>query len=98
MRKSLSVVFLTLANKIKLNKNIKSTHKYGKLAILLAIGVINTGCLIEDVVQPAQVDAGSTFSTTVTVSRADAEANPHPGAMAVMVPNAWSLLVCRMFL
>ena len=80
----------TLANKIKLNKMKKSTHKYGKLAILLAIAVINTGCLIEDVVQPTQVDAGSTFSTTVTVSSAGAEANPHPGAMAMMVPNDWS--------
>ena len=79
-----------LANKIKLNKNIKSTHKYGKLAILLTIAVLNTACLIEDVVQQAQVDAGSTFSTTVTVSSAGAEANPHPGAMAMMVPNDWS--------
>ena len=80
----------TLANKIKLNKMKKSTHKYGQLAILLTIAVLNTACLIEDVVQPAQVDAGSTFSTTVTVSSAGAEANPHPGAMAMMVPNDWS--------
>ena len=79
-----------LANKIKLNKMKKSTHKYGQLAILLTIAVLNTACLIEDVVQPAQVDAGSTFSTTVTVSSAGAEANPHPGAMAMMVPNDWS--------
>ena len=81
----------TLANKIKLNKMKKSTHKYGKLAILLTIAVINTGCLIEDVVQPTQVDAGSTLTTIVTVSNALAEnTTAHHGAMAVMVPDDWT--------
>ncbi|SVD05246.1 uncharacterized protein METZ01_LOCUS358100, partial [marine metagenome] len=80
----------TLANKIKLNKMKKSTYKYGQLAIFLTLVVINTGCLIEDVVQPAHVGAGSTFTTTVTVSRAGDDSSPHHGAMAVMVPNDWT--------
>jgi hypothetical protein len=47
--------------------------------------------LIEEVEQPTQVDAGETFTTIVTVSNACAESNnPHPGAMAVMVPDDWS--------
>jgi len=80
----------TLAKKIKSNIMEKSTHKYGQLAIFLTLVVINTGCLIEDVVQPAHVGTGSTFTTTVTVSRAGDDSSPHEGAMAVMVPNDWT--------
>jgi hypothetical protein len=58
---------------------------------LLTIAVINTGCLIEEVEQPTQVNAGDTFTTIVTVTAVGAESNiPHHGAMAVMIPDDWS--------
>jgi len=68
-----------------------ATLKETKMAILILISLVSTACLIEEVEQPAQVDAGGTFTTIVTVSNACAEANtPHLGAMAVMVPDDWS--------
>ena len=69
----------------------KATSKSGQLVALLSLAVIGTACLIEEVEQPAQVDAGGTFTTIVTVSDANAEPNnAHHGAMAVMVPDDWS--------
>ena len=69
----------------------KATSKSGQLVALLSLAVIGTACLIEEVEQPAQVDAGGTFTTIVTVSDANEEANnAHHGAMAVMVPDDWS--------
>ena len=68
-----------------------ATLKETKMAILILISLVSTACLIEEVEQPAQVDAGGTFTTIVTVSNACAEAStPHLGAMAVMVPDDWS--------
>lgn len=62
-----------------------------KMTILFLISLVSTACLIEEVEQPTQVNAGETFTTIVTVSNALAEnTNPHPGAMAVMVPDDWS--------
>ena len=69
----------------------KAKSKSGQLVALLSLAVIGTACLIEEVEQPAQVDAGGTFTTIVTVSDANEEAaNAHYGAMAVMVPADWS--------
>ena len=69
----------------------KAKSKSGQLVALLSLAVIGTACLIEEVEQPAQVDAGGTFTTIVTVSDANEEAtNAHYGAMAVMVPDDWS--------
>jgi len=62
-----------------------------KMAILFLISLVSTACLIEDVEQPTQVNAGGTFTTIVTVSNFQAEGtNAHHGAMAVMVPDDWS--------
>ena len=62
-----------------------------KMAILFLISLVSTACLIEEVEQPTQVNAGDTFTTIVTVSDANAEGNnAHHGAMAVMVPDDWS--------
>ena len=62
-----------------------------KMAILFLISLVSTACLIEEVEQPTQVNAGDTFTTIVTVSNFQAEAtNAHHGAMAVMVPDDWS--------
>jgi len=62
-----------------------------KMTILFIISLSSTACLIEEVEQSTQVNAGETFTTTVTVSNACAESNnPHPGAMAVMVPDDWT--------
>ena len=62
-----------------------------KMAILFTISLASTACLIEEVEQPTQVNAGETFTTIVTVTAVGEEANnPHHGAMAVMVPDDWS--------
>ena len=62
-----------------------------KMAILFLISLVSTACLIEEVEQPTQVNAGETFTTIVTVTDANAEGtNAHHGAMAVMVPDDWS--------
>jgi hypothetical protein len=68
-----------------------ATLKETKMAILILISLVSTACLIEEVEQPAQVDAGGTFTTIVTVSNLVAETtNEHHGAMAVMVPDDWT--------
>ena len=68
-----------------------ATLKETKMAILFLISLVSTACLIEEVEQPTQVNAGETFTTIVTVSNFQAEAtNAHHGAMAVMVPDDWS--------
>ena len=62
-----------------------------KMAILFLISLVSTACLIEEVEQSTQVNAGETFTTTVTVTAVGEEStNPHHGAMAVMVPDDWS--------
>jgi hypothetical protein len=61
------------------------------MAILFIISLASTACLIEEVEQPTQVNAGETFTTIVTVTAVGEEVNiPHHGAMAVMVPDDWS--------
>ncbi len=62
-----------------------------KMAILFLISLVSTACLIEEVEQPTQVNAGETFTTIVTVTAVGEESNtPHHGAMAVMVPDDWT--------
>ena len=68
-----------------------ATLKESKMAIILLISLVGTACLIEEVEQPAQVNAGDTFTTIVTVSNFQAEVtNAHYGAMAVMMPDDWT--------
>ncbi|HJN69178.1 MAG: T9SS type A sorting domain-containing protein [Candidatus Marinimicrobia bacterium] len=67
-----------------------ATLKESKMGVLFLIALVSTACWIAEVEQPAQVNAGETFTTIVTVSNACAESGtPHPGAMAVMVPDDW---------
>ena len=52
-----------------------------------------SGCLIEDVNQPAEVNAGETFTTTLTISDMNAEQNnAHKGVVAILVPEDWSFI------
>jgi len=68
-----------------------ATLKETKMAILIIISLSSTACLIEEVEQSTQVNAGETFTTIVTVTAVGEEStNPHHGAMAVMVPDDWS--------
>ena len=68
-----------------------ATLKESKMAIILLISLVGAACLIEEVEQPAQVNAGDTFTTIVTVSNFQAEVtNAHHGAMAVMMPDDWT--------
>ncbi len=51
------------------------------------------GCLIEDVNQPTQINAGETFTAVITVSDMNAEQNnAHKGALAILVPEDWSFI------
>lgn len=65
--------------------------------LLLFIGTILVltfaGCLIEEVDQPSQVNAGDTFTATITVSDMNSENNnDHKGALAILVPEDWSFI------
>ena len=52
-----------------------------------------SGCLIEDVDQPASINTGETFTTILTISDMNAEQNnPHKGVVAVLVPEDWSFI------
>ena len=62
-----------------------------KLNMIVMIAFFSTACLIEEVEQPSQVEAGGIFTTLVTVSDANADnSTPHTGALAVLVPQDWS--------
>ncbi len=66
-------------------------------ALLPLVGLIAilsfASCLIEDVNQPAQVNAGETFTTTITISDMNAEQNnAHKGVLAILVPEDWSFI------
>ncbi len=51
------------------------------------------GCLIEDVNQPTQVNAGGIFTTIITISDMNAEQNnAHKGVLAILVPEDWSFI------
>jgi len=56
---------------------------------LIAIYFLS-GCLITEVDQPEQVQAGGTFTATITVSNATAEQNPHKGVLVCLVPEDWT--------
>ena len=50
-------------------------------------------CLIEEVNQPVQVNAGETFTAVLTVSDMNAEQNnAHKGVLAILVPEDWSFV------
>ena len=65
--------------------------------LLPFVGVIAifsfASCLIEEVNQPDQVNAGETFTVTLTVSDMNAEQNnAHKGVLAILVPEDWSFV------
>jgi len=65
--------------------------------LLPFVGVIAifsfASCLIEEVNQPDQVNAGETFTVMLTVSDMNAEQNnAHKGVLAILVPEDWSFL------
>ena len=66
-------------------------------ALLPFVGLVAifsfASCLIEDVNQPVQVNAGETFTTTITISDMNAEqTNAHKGVLAILVPEDWSFI------
>jgi hypothetical protein len=65
--------------------------------LTLSVGLVAvfffSGCLIEEVNQPAAINAGETFTTTLTISDMNAEQNnPHKGVVAILVPEDWSFI------
>jgi hypothetical protein len=66
-------------------------------ALLPFVGLIAilsfASCLIEEVNQPDQVNAGETFTATITISDMNAEQNnAHKGVLAILVPDDWSFI------
>lgn len=59
--------------------------------VYLILPVFISGCLIESVDQPATVNQGDTFQSTITISDKTADSNPHQGAVDVLVPDDWTL-------
>jgi len=52
--------------------------------------VLFTGCLIEDVEQPTEIEAGQIFTSVLNISAiAEETTNPHPGIIAVLHPLGW---------
>ncbi|NWF89281.1 MAG: T9SS type A sorting domain-containing protein [Ignavibacteriaceae bacterium] len=50
-------------------------------------------CLIEDVIQPEQLNAGEVFTATLTISDMNAEQNnAHKGVLAILVPDDWTFI------
>ncbi len=67
--------------------------KYKNLILVMEIALIValTGCFIEEVSQPTQVNAGETFTATITISDMNAENNnAHKGVLAILVPEDWT--------
>lgn len=63
------------------------------LSVGLAAVFFFSGCLIEEVNQPAAINAGETFTTTLTISDMNAEQNnAHKGVVAILVPEDWSFI------
>jgi hypothetical protein len=63
------------------------------MSLLAVLPFILFGCLIEDVSQPASVEAGGTFTTVVTITDMNAEQqNAHKGVIAILVPEDWSFI------
>ena len=65
--------------------------------LTLSVGLVAifffSGCLIEEVNQPAAINAGETFTTTLTISDMNAEQNnAHKGVIAILVPEDWSFI------
>ncbi|MBJ13501.1 MAG: hypothetical protein CMG62_10575 [Candidatus Marinimicrobia bacterium] len=49
-----------------------------------------TGCLIEDVEQPSEIDAGAVFTSILNISAiAEEVTNPHHGVIGVLHPVGW---------
>ncbi len=71
-------------------KNIIVTIK--ALLMLVVMSVLLSGCLITEVSQNAEVDQGSTFTSTITVTDMTADGTPHEGAVAVLVPEDWTFV------
>lgn len=67
-------------------------HKLNTIKVVLPIILITffmNGCLITEVVQSLAVEAGGTFTATITVTDMTGDATAHPGALAVLVPADW---------
>lgn len=72
---------------------MKVTAKIFLMAIAVVAMLFQSACLIYEVDQPATVEAGGTFETTVSVSDINAEnQNAHKGAICMMVPDDWTFI------
>lgn len=58
-------------------------------ALFFLVTMVN-GCLISEVNQPSDVNAGATFSTTIIITDSTADTNPHEGLVAILVPDDWT--------
>src|SRR5690554_3244382 len=69
-------------------KNLIATVKI--LAVITVMSLILSGCLITEVDQTTEVAPNGIFTSTITVTDITADANPHEGAVAVLVPEDWT--------
>jgi hypothetical protein len=69
-------------------KNLIATVKI--LAVISVMSLILSGCLITEVDQTTEVAPNGIFTSTITVTDMTADANPHEGAVAVLVPDDWT--------
>ena len=68
-----------------MKKNVTNVFFNSTLVIVLF-----TGCLIEDVEQPTEIEAGQIFTSVLNISAiAEETTNPHHGIIAVLHPLGW---------
>ena len=68
-----------------MKKNVTNVFFNSTLVIVLF-----AGCLIEDVEQPTEIEAGQIFTSVLNISAiAEETTNPHHGIIAVLHPLGW---------
>ena len=68
----------------------KNDSLFTKLILILFLGILQVGCLIEEVEQPASIEVGSTFTSVLNIAAiAEENTNPHHGAIGVLHPIGW---------
>jgi len=68
----------------------KNDSLFTKLILILFLGILQVGCLIEEVEQPASIEVGSTFTSVLNIAAiAEETTNPHHGAIGVLHPIGW---------
>ncbi len=62
------------------------------LGLCLMLPIVIAACEIVEVIQPSEAQQGEIIEVLVTARKTFDDANPHPGALSVLVPEDWSFV------